>query len=431
MRRLTILIMLFTILKSLPAFAVEDANRPPDPNELTTVSEYLRYAAHNSAALRSSFLNFRAAVNEVPQAEALPDPRFTYGYFIDEVETRIGPQRQKMSISQTFPWFGTIEARVDAASAAADAAYEDYQQRKLKLFFEVKDAFYEYAYLHHAIDLTKQNLELLEHFEEVARTKYIAATTTHPDVIRAQINLISLEDRLQSLLQLKDPITARLNAALNRPAELSLPRPQTAPFEPRSLARDAVVAEMIAKNPQLTSLEYRRLAARARVELAKKRFYPDIGVGLEWAQVGTFKSVKDPLVAMVSMNLPIWTDSYKAAENQARANMKSISARRVQATNDLVARLEQALYEFQDSRRQADLYANALTPKAEEMLEASEVAYRAGEIDFLSLIDAQRRLLQFELSYFRSVTDYRIALAEIQMLVGDDLSEQLTEQEQM
>ncbi|MHC4150194.1 MAG: TolC family protein, partial [Planctomycetota bacterium] len=160
-----------------------------DANSPLTLPDYLGYAERNNAALKSIFQHFIAAAQKVPQARALPDPKVTYSYFLDEVETRVGPQRQKFGIMQTFPWFGELEAQTDAASAAAKAASKRYEAEKLKLFYQVKDAFYEYAYLARAVAITSQNLELLKYFEEVARTKYMAAAGSHPDVIRAQVEL--------------------------------------------------------------------------------------------------------------------------------------------------------------------------------------------------------------------------------------------------
>ena len=63
-----------------------------------------------------------------------------------------------------------------------------------------------------------------------------------------------------------------------------------------------------------------------------------------------------------------------------------------------------------------------LIPKADELLEASEVAYRGGSVDFLSLVDAQRMKLDFQLKYERAVTDSQQKLAELEMLVGTELS---------
>ncbi|MHC4655130.1 MAG: TolC family protein [Planctomycetota bacterium] len=60
-------------------------------------------------------------------------------------------------------------------------------------------------------------------------------------------------------------------------------------------------------------------------------------------------------------------------------------------------------------------------PKAEELLEASETAYTGGTIDFLSLVDAQRTLLEFQLRYERAVTDNQQKLANLKMLAGAEL----------
>ncbi len=88
---------------------------------LATLPDYLRYAALNNAGLKAAFEQWKAAIEQVPQAKSLPDPKFNYGYFINEVETRVGPQRQKFEIMQTFPWFGVIEAGIEAGCWKPDA----------------------------------------------------------------------------------------------------------------------------------------------------------------------------------------------------------------------------------------------------------------------------------------------------------------------
>jgi len=254
---------------SNPARAVEESL---DANSLVRLVDYLQYAALNSAGLRGSFEQWKAAIEEVPQAESLPDPKFTYSYFIREVETRVGPQRQKFGIMQVFPWFGKIEARKDAAAANAKAARQRYEAEKLKLFWEVKDAFYEYAYLASAVEIARQNLELLKHFEDVARTRYRAAVGSHPDIIRAQVELATLEDVLRSLEELREPTVARLNAVLNRRSFELLPWPKKEEFEPVQVERQKVVVLLKQKNPELAAIDFDVEAARYRVELAKKKF---------------------------------------------------------------------------------------------------------------------------------------------------------------
>ncbi len=77
-----------------------------------------------------------------------------------------------------------------------------------------------------------------------------------------------------------------------------------------------------------------------------------------------------------------------------------------------------ALYRYNDARRKIDLFRDTLTPEAEQSLNITEEAYRSGEVDFLNLIDAQRLLLEFQLSAERALTNREQSLAEIEMLVG-------------
>jgi outer membrane protein TolC len=389
------------------------------------LQDYLRQAALNNAGLKAAFEEWKAALEQVPQARSLPDPRFTYGYYVREVETRVGPQRNRLGIMQVFPWFGEIEARTDGATAAAKAARQRYEADKLELFFEVKEAFHEYAYLAKAVDIAAESLELIKHFEQVARTKYIAAAAGHPDVIRAQMELAKLEDQLKTLQDFRNPIVARLNAVLNRPG-IELPWPEPQEFQPVNLTREKVIAMLRTYNPELQGLDFELESSRTRLQVAKKNFYPDIGVGVDWIDTGHRPGVsdsgKDAVILMFTMDLPIWRKSYKAAEMQAQANVRRTRQQRIETENTIIARTERVLYDFEDSGRKVSLYADVLVPKAKELLSVSETAYKGGTVDFLSLIDAQRMLLGYQLNYERAVTDNQQRLAELEMLAGAELS---------
>jgi cobalt-zinc-cadmium efflux system outer membrane protein len=400
---------------------VSEANAPQ------TLSEYLLYAALHNAGLRGAFEEWKAALEQVPQAKALPDPRFTYGYFIEEVETRVGPQRQRFSIQQVFPWFGKIKARTDAAAAGANAAQSRYEAKKLQLFFDVKEAFYEYVYLAGASRIAKENLELMQHFEEVARTKHLTATATHPDALRAQIEVAKLQNDLIALEQSRNPIVARLNAVLDRPSEARLPWPREEPNEPVDVERDTLIADLKRHNPELQSMDFDIERLSREVDVAKRNFYPDIGVGLDWVDTGEAKSPgvrdsgKDAVILMLSMNLPLWRGSYRAGESQARAMARRAQHQRKETENSLAARAQQALYELDNSDREVRLYGDVLVPRAQELIGASEAAYMAGTMDFLNLLDAQRTLLQFRLKHRRAWADRQERLAELEMLVGAGL----------
>jgi outer membrane protein TolC len=392
---------------------------PADVNAPQTLPEYLRYAVLHNAGLKAAFEEWKASLEQIPQAKALPDPTFTYGYFIEQLQTR-----HQAGIMQMFPWFGKIEARTDAAAAAAKAARKRYEVRELQLFFDVKEAFFEYLYLASAIQIAGENLELARHFEEVARAKYLTATGTHPDIIRAQIRIAELQYRLNALERERDPNVARLNAVLNRPAEAPLPWPRQEPIQTVEIDRRTLVAALKENNPQLQAMGFDVEQLRREVDVAKRNFYPDIGLEAQWMKMnmGEMSGNDNDLMLGLQLNLPIWRRSYKAGELQARAMARRAQHEKKDMENELVARTARALYEYEDNGHRLQLYGDELVPRAQQLISVSEAAYLAGTVDFLSLIDAQQTLLEFRLERERAWTGHQQKLAELEMLAGTDLS---------
>ncbi|MGA2171826.1 MAG: TolC family protein [Sedimentisphaerales bacterium] len=388
-----------------------------EPNGLLTLNDYLHYAELNNAGLKSSFQRWQAAKEEIPQAKTLPDPQISYNYWTKQSDLQM---KQTFSVMQPFPWFGKINARTEAATKEAAAAQQNYQAARLALFKEVKEGFYEFAYLARAIDIATENLELFKHFEEVARTRHMTTETGHPDVIRAQVEIAKMEDVLRGLNQLREPTVSRLRTALTLPAETNLPWPRSEDFNVAEIDYEQLVNLLRQKNPELAGLNFEAMAAKSKITLAEKNLYPDIGIGVMWENMDS-PGGKDGIAMVFQMNLPLWRDGYTAGQRQAQAQKASIEQQKVDTENVLLTKASQAHYEYRDSIRKMRLYRDTLIPKGKELLQASEAAYRGGTIDFLSLIDAQRMLLDYHLSYERALANNRQKLAELEMLVGAEL----------
>jgi len=401
----------------------ESAPLPAQP----TLQDYLAYAALHNPGLQASFNHWKAALERVPQVKALPDPKFTYTAFIREVETRVGPQEQKFGLSQSFPWFGKLRLRGDVAMEGANSAYQRFQSRKLLLFYEVKNAYYEYYYLERAIAISNDNIQLLKHLESVAQAKARAGAPLS-GVIRAQVELGKLDDHQRALTDLRGPISAKLNAALNRPHDAFLPWPKRAPFHDIDLREEDLFARLRENNPELKSLDSAIAGNEKAVELARKDSYPDFTLGVNYIDtsealnLSTPNSGKDPVAAIFAVNVPIWRGKYKAAVQEAQQRREAAVNMRRNRGNLLEAELRLALYQYRDSGRKIDLFRDTLTPEAELSLNITEETYRAGKVDFLSLIDAQRLLLEFQLASERALANREQSLAKIEMLTGREVA---------
>ncbi len=418
---------------TISAGTAPEIPRLPELTANSGLSDYLAYAALNNPGLEAAFNRWKAALDRVPQVKSLPDPRFNYKYFIEEVETRVGPQRQGFGISQLFPWFDKLDLRGDVAAQAANAARQRYEAVKLKLFFEVKDVYYEYYYLAKSIAITKENVDLVEHLEGVARSRYKTATGTHPDVIRAQVEIGKLEDRYRTLLDLQQPIVARLNAALNRPVEAQIPAPTEIQFDEVDVADQKMLEILITENPELKALDFEITQNKKSIDLAKKDYYPDFTFGLDFVDtdesfIGNQRdSGKDAVIASVSVNIPLWREKYAAGVHEARSRYFAARGQRKQKSNSLSSQLKMTLYNFRDAERKIDLYRDALLPKAKESLKVTESGFRAATSSFTDLIDAQRILLEFALSFERALADRSQSLAKLEMLVGQEIRRKVNE----
>lgn len=399
----------------------------PELNEKSTLSDYLAYAALHNPGLEAAFDRWKAALERVPQVKSLPDPRFNYAYFIRKVETRAGPQRQKFGLAQTFPWFGKLSLKGSAAMEAAKIEKEKYEAAKLKLFYRLKNAYYEYYYLARSISVTRENLKLLEDLENIARTKYSTGIGSFSDIIKAQVELGKLEDRLSTLNDLREPVVAKLNAALNRPDKAFLPWPTSIPIKRLHFSDQELLSLLKEINPELKAKDSLASKEKVGIDLAEKNYFPDLTVGVEWIDTeealksGTEDSGKDPVIAMFSVNLPIWHGKYRAAKREARARYVAVQKERMDRENNLIADLKMALYRFRDAERKIHLYRDVLIPKAEQSFKSNLQSFETGAGTFLDLIDTQRTLLEFQLSYERAVANRQQRLAELEAIVGTSL----------
>ena len=87
----------------------------------------------------------------------------------------------------------------------------------------------------------------------------------------------------------------------------------------------------------------------------------------------------------------------------------------------LDARVKRTAFELRDAGRKVTLYRDTLIPKGEQSLRATSAGFEAGQLEFLNVIDAQRVLLEFQLSYERALSNQLARLAQLEMLVGNPL----------
>ena len=392
-----------------------------------TLNDYLRYAVLHNSALRASYYEWMAALERVPQQESLPDPRVTYAYYFSEVETRVGAQRHRLGVSQTFPWIGKRAMRGDIAAIMAEEKRAEFDAAKLRVFHAVTDAYAEYYYLGRAIEVSRENVALLTFAERLAEARYRVTSGGYADLVRAQVELARLVDRVESLEDLREPLVSRLNAAIGRRLSAQLPWPRELPRTSLGEASDVTEGEVVAGNPELAAIAAASRRHNLVAELAGKSTYPDITFGLQWIETrkrptaGVSGNGKDAVLGSISLNLPLWGNAYTAAIREGLARGEAAALRRDDLRDRLASELALVLYKARDAERRADLYAAGLIVKAEESLATTLAGYESGEASFIELLDAQRVLLDFKLAHARALADREQHVARGEMIAGRSL----------
>ena len=393
-----------------------------------SLEEYILEALRGNQRLRSRYSDFLAANEMISQAKSLPDPKLGYTEYLKPVETRVGPQEKAFSLSQSFPWFGSLSLRGDVKREKAEALRSLVNNTALEIAAEVKKAYYDIGYLERSIEITQQHVRLMTQWEDIARARYSAGSGQYTDVIKAQVELGILSNRRDELLDQRRPLVAVMNALLDRPSVT----PVIVAGMPATAEHDLDIADlagrMKAQNPLLSVWDHRVQEYLNTDRLAKKQGYPSFTVGLNYILTGEARmdgvadSGENALMASVAVTLPIWRGKIDSASRAAVNQYQGALSSKRELTNKLVASLERSHFRYRDARRKTALYQTALLPKGHQSLDATRTAYEAGNSSFLDLLDAEKLVLEFELSLARARFDVLIQESVIEVLVAGPIT---------
>lgn len=308
-----------------------------------SLDEYLKVAAENNPELKAYFNEYLASLEKVPQVGALPDPELTMGFFFQPMERFMGNQQADIQLMQMFPWFGMLKTQKDEASKMALAQYEVFQDAKYRLFYQVKNTWYQLYRLEEEIRITEENLEILKQYERLALIRFQSAdigTGSGPsnmqqatsmnsgsstssassmggmsggmtsgtsgkssskggssmgtsssmngggsgmsDVLRVRIQIKELENTLALLEDSRLPIKAEFNQLLNRDINEVVSIADSLSGSVVSWERQALLDSITQNNPMLKMLDAEEEAYEAQKKMARLEGRPMLGAGVNY-----------------------------------------------------------------------------------------------------------------------------------------------------
>ncbi len=385
------------------------------------LNSYLETAAKNNPGLQASFNAYLASLEKAPQASAMPDPQIAFAYFIQPVETRLGPQQFKISASQFFPWFGTLNARENSAVQQAKAKYEAFEEEKYRLFREVKAEYFNFYLNQKSIEILGENIELLKSLQQLATVKVEGGLVSMADEYRIKMEINDLENQLAHLKDKQRAIEVSFHNLLNRDDSLEIRLPEDLWTSDLAYSRQAALDSIKAGNHQLLQLEFRQAALAAEKNAAQKEGMPGFKIGLDYTFIGEGSnnlSGKDAFVfPSVGISIPLYRNKYKAMVQEVVYLETANKSRSSEKENRLESLFQNSWKDYTEADRRIRL--NREQEKlARQSLKILESEYATGNSDFEELLRMERKLLNYQLALEKAKADKQVAIAFIHYLMG-------------
>jgi len=393
-----------------------------------TLDDFLKEAAENNPELMAKYAEFEAALQRVAQVKALPDPTLSFGYFISSVETRVGPQIARFSLSQMFPWFGTLSAKGEMTTLMAEAKYKEFLNSKNELYYKVKASYYPLFEVNSILQLHKKNREILFTYKQLSTARFKNGKGTMVDVIRVDIMLENSATDLKLLEDKKKPLLTHFNMLLNRPDTIAVELPDSLFF--LKVILDYRKDSLLSTNPTLEAFDLKIQSAKSQEQLARKQGLPKFGIGIDYVIVGDRINLstgqvdmnvpdngKDVFMPMVSMSLPIFRGKYKAAVKEAQFIQKALSFSKEEFENNLINTYEMGQYELNQANQLIELYQKQMV-KTNQVIDLLIISYSHSGNDFEEALRMQQELLKYQIAEATAKKDYYTAFAKLDYLTA-------------
>ena len=397
--------------------------------ETLELPRLIQVAVARSPKVKAAKARWQATIEQYPQVTALPDPMFMYGYYARSVETRVGPQRHRISFSQTFPYPGTLDAAGEVVKKAIEIERVKHEQVIRDLIVELKLSYHELAYLQRAVELTQQNHELVASILTIATARYAEGKATLNDVLKAQSQLAQLEYDLVLLAELQRVEHANINGILSIPASTLLGVTVAVPYAPLDVTLAGVEKQALSKRQELRIAALNVEKATEKIALAELQTKPMLKFDLMAIETGKALMIdapdsgKDPFTIGFGVTIP-WSSLKNSSKvREAQQNREASTANKLVLEDETKVALRKIYFRLENARRLVELYETTLIPQAGAAIEVAEEWHQEGTKSIAGFLETQSVWLNFNLARLRAIADYQQNLARLEQLVGGKIDD--------
>lgn len=362
------------------------------------------------------------ALREQSLAEdTLPDPKIKLGVMnvpTDTYAMNQEPMTQvQFGIKQMFPRGNSLEIKSQRAISMSMAEDAKTANQRRKVTREVRETWLELFYWLKAEAVVNKNHNLFRKLVSVTKQQYAAGRQKQQDVIRSELELGMLDDRILKIKTKIEVVRAKLAKYIG--------------YDISSSSLDETLPifnfyqnnNWLDKHPMMNMEQAMIDSSEKNVELAKQGYKPSWAVDLTYGQREADKNGKeraDFVSAMVMFDLPLFTgDKQDKKVAASKYYLNSALNARDERKRNLNRMWQSNLSKEKRLSQRSKKYKDLLVPKANENTKAALFSYQSGRGAFTALMRAQIIELETQLRALRLDVDHKKTQAQLLYFVGE------------
>jgi outer membrane protein, heavy metal efflux system len=423
MKTRTFLILLTTCLSIRSQIAADGGEHGAASLRLS-LGEVTRAVLENNPTIKEAENRWQAAKERIRQAVAWDDPRVSgesrVRRYVDVPPNAF--MDQSVSVEQAIPLTGKNLSRGRAAAAEASSVFEEVRRAELDMVAKARSSYFQLANAYDQLEINSKNLVSLKQIADISRSRYEAGLESAANVLVAETDYGKLLETRRDLERNLSDAQSQLNTLMNRDAFAPLRVPLAEEISPGTLSVPNLRAIALAYRPEVQMARAKIETERAKLQLMRRAWIPDPALMVKGQRYNDAAEAVSEVDAGVSFTIP-WVNpgKYSAGVREARANLAAAEHGFDREQKEALRVLRDQLQKVETAHHHLELFRDKLVPQAQQAFEATRLGYESGKATFLDWISAQRSLRDIEATAREHLSDYQVAVAELESIIGAQL----------
>ncbi len=393
-------------------------------NALLSIDHAQNLATRGDSGISQMLYRSQAALSEAHSQSQLPDPVLIVGAqnlptntfkFDQEPMTQL-----KVGVRQMFPQGDTLSLKEKKLNTQASSLSSVAKTRYLTVTKKVRRLWLEVQYWEREKKILNQDKDLFKQLLEVTHSLYSVGNVQQKDVMRAELELSRLKEKIIKADRQGEIQRAQLSRWIGAEASVetwpeALPTmlpPLNMPsklvsntFEANAFSIQQMLFEQLKSHPMLVSLQGQVEVADKDIQISKQQYKPTWGVEVNYGyrdgenNDGSDRS--DFVSAMVNVSLPLFSNSRQDKTVQSATYRKEAQKNAYQdQLTEMVGSVQTLSRRLLQTEEQLTLFNEQILFKARLHAESSLNAYQADAANFSDVMRAyiseQRDRLDYE-----------------------------------